>query len=165
MKKVLMLGLVFLLVFSIFGCGGIDADTPPAPQAEPEEIEKSITSAGVSEIDVDGITEELAAMIDHFSNQGINVTFVQPLLSAMETTGTGWIAGAMVSTDVTFFELLQYDMDNLDEQTQKSIENIDGEYNLLNGNIVMAAPDRFDEYEEDSYTEAVEAIIEAFENY
>ena len=165
MKKVLMLGLVFLLVLSVYGCGGTDADTPSAAQAEPQEIEEPTASAGASEIDIEGISEELAAVIDHFSNQGINITSVQPLLSAMETTGTGWVAGAMVSTDVTFFELFQYDMDNLDEQTERSIENIDGEYNLLNGNIVMAAPDRFDEYEEDYYTEAVEAIIEAFENY
>ena len=168
MKKILMSVFIFLFLFSIYGCGGNDAESPSAPQVEPEEVEVEEDEAPLAavespEIDMKEVTEDLAAVVNHFINQGINITRVEPLLGGMENMG--WIAGIYVSTDITFFELFQYDLDSLDEQAQRTIENIDDEYTVLNGNIMMAKPDRFDEYEEDYYTEAVEAIIEAFENY
>lgn len=163
MKKVMLFGLIFLLMFSIYGCGGSDEAISPEPE-ELEEIEELLgdVQASVQPLEVEGVTEELASVVEHFIAQGINITHVESVLLG----GTlGAEAGLYVSTDVTFFELYQFDLDNADEKTLNYLENLNEEYSSLNGNIMMAHPDRFDEYEEDYYTEAVEAIIETFERF
>ena len=158
----MLFGLIFLLMFSIYDCGGSEAISP-----EPEELEEiegllEDVQASVQPLEVEGVTEELASVVEHFIAQGINITHVESVL----LSGTlGAEAGLYVSTDVTFFELYQFDLDNADEKTLNYLENLNEEYSSLNGNIMMAHPDRFDEYEEDYYTEAVEAIIDTFERF
>ena len=174
MKKVLLAGLICLMVSTVFGCGGpsekaSDLEEKAAEIAsnledELDKLEEQLESPqeSVRSLDVEGITEELASVVDHFIAQGINITHVESVL----LSGTlGAEAGLYVSTDVTFFELYQFCLDNADERTLNYLDNLDEEYSSLNGNIMMAHPDRFDEYEEDYYTEAVEAIIEVFESF
>ncbi|GEM_PF-5479809 len=178
MKKVLLAGLLCLMVFTVFGCGGPSgkvseleekaAEIATKLEDDLDELEEQLESAqwSAQEIvrpsEVEGMTEELAAVVDHFIAEGINITNVE---SVMLSGAMGAEAGMYVSTDITFFELYQFDLDQADEQTLNYLDNLNEEYNSLNGNIVMAHPDRFDEYEEDYYTEAVEAIIEAFESF
>ena len=174
MKNVLLAGMICLMIFTVFGCGG-PSETVSDLEEKTEEITSKLeneldemdeqqesTQESVRPSDVEGITDELAEVVDHFIAQGINITRVESVVLG----GTlGAEAGLYVSTDVTFFELYQFDLDNADERTLNYLENLDEEYSSLNGNIMMAHPDRFDEYEEEYYTEAVEAIIEAFESF
>lgn len=113
--------------------------------------------------DVEGITDELAAVIEHMINQGINVTGVQ-----VQVVGSAMYnpeAGVSVSTDKTFFEMFHYDLETADQKTLDFLNNISEEAYALNGNILMYKPDRFGDDEPEDYTEAVESIIAAFVSF
>jgi hypothetical protein len=115
-------------------------------------------------VDVEGITVELAAVIDHMIDQGINVTDVQ----LQVVGGAFWHnpeAGVSVSTDKTFFELFHYDLETADQKTLDFLDNVSEEAYALNDNILMYKPDRFGDDEPEEYTEAVEAIIAAFVSF
>ena len=168
---VIMLALViavgsFLAVTYLFN----DADEVAALVGESgveessEEQAAQRTEGVFRTTDVEGITDELAAVIDCMINQGINVTDVQ----VMVVGGEFWLdpeAGVTVSTDKAFFELFHYDLETADQKTLDFLENVSEEAYALNNNILMYKPDRFGDDEPEEYTEAVEAIIAAFISY
>ena len=129
-----------------------------------EEQTEQRTEGVFRTADVEGITDELAAVIDHMIDRGINVTDVQ----VMVVGGAFWHdpeAGVTVSTDKTFFEMYHYDLETADQKTLDFLANISEEAYALNDNILMYKPDRFGDDEPEDYTEAVEAIIAAFVSF
>jgi hypothetical protein len=165
-KKVSIAVLILLLAFSVFGCGQPE-DKLPEPKKELEDIADSIEESIEKLIqpeDVEGMTEEFAAVIGHMQNQGIGIVDIE--VYHRECPSTGCIAFAFVSTENVFFELLYFDLDNLSVTAADFLGTLVKEYDeeyYVKGNIVLSV-DRYYEEESEEYTEAIEAIINAFKS-
>lgn len=80
MKNVLLAGLVFLLIFTGFGCSGSDSGSDQeAVTATSEEAVESQTEQGVDtltdkleQLEKEGIPAELEAVLSHFRNEGLD---------------------------------------------------------------------------------------------
>ena len=157
---VLAVGVFFAVSYLLNDLAGEIVADPLEPGIEERTEDRTETTDKVfiRAAEVEGITDELAAVIDHMINQGIEVVSVN-IIRAFTTDA---VAGVSVSTNETFFELIQYDLETADEATLNYLETLDEEYSLLNGNIMMAKPDRWGEDEPEYYTKAVEEVIEAF---
>ncbi len=173
MKFCLIVVLLFGLVFSVLGCGA-------ASEAEEElkglgkELEEFKESDEFAELEemagrveelAEEIPSELAAVVDHFNDVGLDVEDVHPKIYDM----IGAVGGIGLEVEGGGVELYLFDPETADEEVAKSLEDahdtgifLDHAMEMeipvvMNGNIMLFGLEIFD-YEHPEKDRVVEAF-------
>jgi len=173
-KLCLIVVLVFGLVLSALGCG-----TASEAEKELKELEKELEEymeseefaeleemAGrVEELAQEEISNELAAVVDHFNDVGLDVEDVHPKIYDM----IGAVGGIGLEVEGGGVELYLFDPETADEEVAKSLEDahdtgifLDHAMEMeipvvMNGNIMLFGLEIFD-YEHPEKDRVVEAF-------
>jgi hypothetical protein len=138
MKKVLIIGLVFILALCVLGCGGTENVAPEGDKetADPATPAPQETNPGTT-------SNVLMKVVDHFKSQGLEVTDVHEKNAEMigAVSGLGFtIAGG--AAEIYLFDPATADADlvkNLENarDNEKFLVNTREISSIMNGNIML----------------------------